>query len=75
MPGHSTALATVGQRPVVLATGAGWGLLFRFFLLLYPFFPFSNAPSLRRQLEINGCLRTRPLTHWLLSVTVGGRSH
>ena len=42
MPGRPTALDMVGQKPAVLAAGAGWvGYVLFFFLnLVYPIFLF-----------------------------------
>ena len=40
MPGRPTIWVIVGQGPIVLAVGAGWGLSGHF-SLLYSFFSFS----------------------------------
>ena len=37
VPGRPTILSTVGQGPIALAVGAGWGGL-EIFTLIYPFF-------------------------------------
>ena len=39
-PGRPTIWMIVGQGPIALAVGAGWGCL-DIFTLLYPFFSFS----------------------------------
>ena len=40
VPGRHTILITVGQGPIALAVGAGWGGL-DIFTLIYPFSSFS----------------------------------
>ena len=40
VPGRPTILITVGQGPIALAVGAGWGDL-DIFTLIYPFSSFS----------------------------------
>ena len=40
VPGRPTILITVGQGPIALAVGAGWGGL-DIFTLIYPFSSFS----------------------------------
>ena len=40
VPGRPTILITVGQGPIALAVGAGWGW-FGIFTLIYPFSSFS----------------------------------
>ena len=40
MPGRPTVLITVGQGPIALAVGAGWGGL-DIFTLIWPFSSFS----------------------------------
>ena len=45
VPGRPTILITVGQGPIALAAGAGWGGL-DIFTLIYPFSSFSLSLSL-----------------------------
>ena len=42
VPGRPTIWMIVGQGPIALAVGAGWGGL-DIFTLLYPFFPLSHS--------------------------------
>ena len=56
VPGRPTIWMTVGQGPVVLAIGAGWGNL-GFFTLLYLFSPLSRSLWETARYRLKYCLK------------------
>ena len=55
-PGHPTIWMTVGQGPIVLAVGKGWGCL-DIFTLVYPFSPLSPSVWEMARYRLKYCLK------------------
>ena len=56
VPGRPTIRITEGQRPTVLAVGAGGGCL-GIFTLIYPFFPLSPSLWETARYRLKYCLK------------------
>ena len=56
VPGRPTIWITVGQGPIALAVGAGWGRL-DIFTLVYPFFPLSPSLWETARYRLKYCLK------------------
>ena len=56
VPGRPTVLMIVGQGPIVLAVGAGWGCL-DIFTLLYHFSPLSPSLWETARYRLKYCLK------------------
>ena len=73
VPGRPTILITVGQRPTMLAVGAGGGCL-ELFTLIYPFYPLSPSLWETAQYRLKYCLKG-PLNPNQPTNTCGESSH
>ena len=76
VPGRPTILITVGQGPIALAGGAGWGCL-DIFTLNYPFFPLSPSLWETARNRLRYCLKgplnpKQPTNQILPTLPVGG---
>ena len=56
VPGRPTIWMIVGQGPIALAVGAGWGCL-DIFTLVYPFFPLSPSLWEAARYRLKYCLK------------------
>ena len=56
VPGRPTILITVGQGPITLAVGAGWGGL-DILTLIYPFSPLSPSLWETARYRLKYCLK------------------
>ena len=56
IPGRPTIWITVGQGPIALAVGAGWGCL-DIFTLIYPFSPLSPSLWETARYRLKYCLK------------------
>ena len=56
VPGRPTVWMTVGQGPIALVVGAGWGCL-DIFTLLYPFSPLSSSLWETTRYRLKYCLK------------------
>ena len=56
VPGRPTILIIVGQGPIALAVGAGWGFV-DIFTLLYPFSPLSPSLWETARYRLKYCLK------------------
>ena len=56
VPGRPTIWMTVGQGPIVLAVGAGWGYS-DFFTRVYPFSPLSPSLWQMARYRLKYCLK------------------
>ena len=54
--GHPIVWMTVGQGPIALVVGAGWGCL-DIFTLLYPFSPLSSSLWETTRYRLKYCLK------------------